>query len=370
MKLVDEKKALAEISNLRKQRKLFTTFDESQKGIEEVKSQISDLRKGLDNPEAKALGEKYNAIAKELDDIKAEQDDAYKSINSLRDERTRLYEEQQAKYTAMREIKDQYYKARNAYRDYEQEQWKLRKEKQKAENDAYQKEKRRQVAAQKLEEASEPAYLDEILTAEGLIRYFDPSTPAEQRVLKAPSGMAAEAQRTIDDSSIKGTKVSKKEDRDETYFMGSLGKKGKKGKKGNAVTSPTPATPTEGKFNLSMGVIEELAKVNVEPPMNQSDIPSVVEKLKEKLAQWKKDQEKRTKENVAKAQAEIDRLEAEANEAPSPTKRSHDTAKKPAIANQGVNGGISVESQHEQEKDGAADAAEELKKASLEDKEE
>jgi hypothetical protein len=39
------------------------------------------------------------------------------------------------------------------------------------------------------------------------------------------------------------------------------------------------------------------------------------------------------------------------------------------MANQGVNGGISVEAQHEQEKDGAADAAEELKKASLENEE-
>jgi len=46
--------------------------------------------------------------------------------------------------------------------------------------------------------------------------------------------------------------------------------------------------------------------------MQQSDVPAVAEKLKEKLAFWKENQESKTKENVAKAQAEIDRLEAEA----------------------------------------------------------
>jgi chromosome segregation ATPase len=294
MKLVDEKKALAEISGLRKTRKGFAGFEEAQKGIDDVKAQIADLKKTLDNPEAKALSEKYNEITKALDEIKAEQDDAYKGISTLRDERTKLQADQQAKYSAMREIKDNFHKARLAYRDYEQEQWRQRQERQKAERDAYQKEKRRKIADKKLEEASEPAYMDEILTAEGLIRYFDPSTAVEKDPLQKPSGMAAAAQRTVEDSGIKGTKISKKEDIDDVYFMGTGGKKGKKGKKGTA--SPAPSTPTEGKFNLSMGVIEELAKVNVEPPMTQSDVPAVIEKLKSKLDHWKKDQDKKTKE--------------------------------------------------------------------------
>ena len=296
MKLVDEKKALQEISSLRKQRKGFAGFEESQKGIDDVKTQISDLRKGLDNPEAKALSDKYSEITKELDAIKAEQDEAYKSISSLRDERSKLQTDQQTKYSAVREIKDAFHQARLAYRNYEQEQWRLRQERQRAERDAYQKEKRRKIADKKLEEASEPAYMDEIMTAEGLIRYFDPSAPGASKTLRGPSGFAAEAQRTVDDSLIKGTKVSKKEDRDDTYFMGTGGKKGKKGKKGTTAGSPAPSTPSEGKFNLSIGVIEELAKVNVEPPMNQSDVPSVVEKLKEKLEHWKESQDKKTKE--------------------------------------------------------------------------
>lgn len=295
--LVDMKKALAEHQSLQKMKKAFGGFDEAQKNIDKVKAEIADLRKQMDNPEAKALSQKYDEIDKELKVIRAEQDEAYKGISALRDKQSKARDVQQEKWVALREVKDQYYKSRKAYQAYEQEQYNQRRERQKAENDAFHKEKRRKFAEKKLEEASEPAYMDEILTSEGLIRYFDPSTPEASKSLRGPSGFAAEPMRSVTtDADIKGMKVSKKEDREENYFMGTSGKKGKKGKKGSSTGSPAPGTPTEGKFNLSMGIIEELAKVNVEPPMSQAGVPAVVEKLKEKREQWKKDQEEKTKE--------------------------------------------------------------------------
>lgn len=374
MKLVDEKKALAEITSLRKQRKGFAGFDEAEKGIQDVKAQIAELRKTMDNPEVKALSQKYDEINQDLQRIKAEQDKAYGSLNSLRDERSKLHAEQQERYSAVRSIKDKYHKARMAYRDYEQEQYRQRLERQRTEREQYQKQKRREIAAKKLEEASEPAFMDEILTAEGLIRYFEPSSLTEaSKSLRGPSGFAAEAQRSVDYSEFKGVRVAKKEDRDDNYFMGGGGKKGKKGKKGSSITgSPAPSTPTEGKFNLSVGVIEELAKINVEPPMNQAGVPVVVEKLKLKRDQWKADQDQKTKENIEKAQREIDRLEAEAIEVPQSGSRrahdrAHDSSKKPAAVNQSVNGRVSAQAELEQEKDASADVTEDLKKAGIND---
>ena len=81
-------------------------------------------------------------------------------------------------------------------------------------------------------------------------------------------------------------------------------------------------------------------------------------------------------QNITKAQAEIDRLEAEADEpsttAPSSSKtnnrRTHETAKKPATVNQSINGNASAEAELAQEKDAEADVSEDLKQASLEDK--
>ncbi|MCJ1271466.1 hypothetical protein MMC22_011367 [Lobaria immixta] len=363
MKLVDEKKALAEISTLRKQRKGFAGFDAAQKGIEDVKSQIHELRKSLDNPEAKALIQRSDEINQELAKIQA-----------LWDERSKLHADQQEKYSALKAIKDEYYQARTAYRDYEQEQKLQRAERQKAERDAYLKDKRRKVAEKKLEEASEPAYYDEISAAEGLIRYFDPSVPEEAKALRAPSGFAAEAQRSVVGSDFRGTKVCKKEEREDNYFMGTGGKKAKKGKKGNATGSPAPSTPAEGKFNLSVGVIEGFSKVGIEPPMNQAGVPEAVKKLKQKRDQWKKEQPIKTKENIQKAQKEIDRLEAEAegkdvqsSSPPSGSRRAHDSAKKPARANQSVNGTASAEAELAQENDAASDVAKDVEQVRIED---
>ena len=96
----------------------FAGFEESEKGISDVEAQISELRKSLDSPESKALSEKYNGIAKEFDAIKAGQDEAFKGLNSLRDERTKLQGEQSAKYAALKEVKDTFYKAKQAFQEY------------------------------------------------------------------------------------------------------------------------------------------------------------------------------------------------------------------------------------------------------------
>jgi hypothetical protein len=382
MRLVDEKKALSEISTLTRHRKGFAGFEEGQNKIDAKRTENAELKKALDDPEARALEEKYDAVRKELDQMNAARDDDRKNFTSLKDEKDRLHQEQQGSYQKIKEIKDAYFQARKAHKAYEDELYQQRRERQKAERDTYEKERRKKVAEQKLEEASQPAYLDEILTTEGLIRYFDPSSAVSDSK-KEPGKFEASAQRTVDDSALKGMKVMKKEEED--FFVGGAGKKKGKGKK---------AAPEATKFNMSIGIIEELGKVGVEPPSNQSDVPAVVEKLKGKLDDWKKDQDKQTKQvstthpsnpntpmltsiqNIEKAQKEIDRLEKEADEAatsPSPAPkaggRRRDAGKKTTIGNQGVDGEVSAEAELDQEKDAAGDVTTEMKKAQIEDKE-
>ncbi|KAH7313209.1 hypothetical protein BKA65DRAFT_155189 [Rhexocercosporidium sp. MPI-PUGE-AT-0058] len=295
MKLVDEKKALAEVSNLRKQRKGFAGFDDAQKQIDEKKANLKKLRDTLDDPESKALSEKYNKIQSELDSIKAEQDEAYKGINSLRDERKRLQDDQQAKFTAIKKIKDDYYQTNRAIQKYEYEARQKARERKKAENEKYQQEKRKDRAQQMLAEASDKAYLDEIRRAESLLRFLDPSYSAEKAPLQAPSQFTATAQRKVDDAGIKGVKVVKKDEED--YFAGTGGKKGKKNKKAAAATGDAPPTPT-GKYSCPPSVMEDCASMGLEPPMSAADIPEVREKVKAKLDFWKSDQEAQTKKVV------------------------------------------------------------------------
>ena len=66
-------------------------------------------------------------------------------------------------------------------------------------------------------------------------------------------------------------------------------------------------------------------------------------------------------------------MEAEASEphisGPSAAnRRAHDSSKKPAKANQSINGNTSAPAELTQEEDAAADVTEDLEKASLEDK--
>jgi len=401
MKLVDEKKALSEISSLNKTKKSFSGFEQAQKGIDDVKAQIAELKKQMDDPESKAMSDKYTEIAKELDQIKAEQDAAFKDLNTLRDERSKLHDEQNVKWSAMKAVKDNFFQSKRAFRDYEFEARRQRDQKRREEQKTWEAGKRKETATRKLEEASTPAYQDEILTAQGLIRYFDPNS-VEAKQAAGPSKFAASAQRTVDGSGLKGTALkSKKDEEQESYFVGTGGKKGKKGRKG-AAASPAPGTPTEGKFNMSIGIIEELGKVGVNAPGSQGEVPEVVEQLKKKLAQWKEDQDRQTKEvspipqslpspnivtvmtpsnifsrrqNIAKAQKEIDRLEADSTgptaASGSDDRSSKDPTSKPAPANQAVNGdkadaAAAADADHKKAV-AEKDAADEMKELRMED---
>ena len=285
MRLVDEKKALADLSNLRKQRKNFGQFEDSQRQIDDLRAKIKEIKDSMEDPEQKAMSEQYTKIQAEIDAIKAEQDEAFKSINSLRDERTKLQAEQQEKWQAIRKIKDDYYGQKKAYQAYDREAREKQRERRKAEHEKYVAERKKADAEKVLAEASDPAYLEEIRRANSLLLFLDPEHKVEKGPLMADTGMGAQAQRTVDDSSLKGTKLLRKEDREEDLFAPTT-KKGKKGKKSGSSAAKS--------FNCPPSVVEDCSFMNIDPPMSQDDVPAVTEKVRAKLEHWKADQEAQT----------------------------------------------------------------------------
>lgn len=202
----------------------------------------------MQNPESKALSEQFNKLQAELDVIKAEQDGAYKNISALRADRDKAYNDMQEKYHALKKVKDDHWAAKKAFQHYEYEARQRARERRKHEQATYELEKKKERAAKLYEEASEPAYLDQIRQGESLLRFLDPSYTKESAPLKAPSQFTASAQRTVEDSGIKGMKVVKKDEED--YFKPSV-KKGKKGKK-----APEAATPSS-KYNCPPQVMAD-----------------------------------------------------------------------------------------------------------------
>jgi hypothetical protein len=76
MRIVDEKKALQEISNLNRQKKNFTVFEEQQKIIDADKERLKEMKEKKQDPELKELNDKYGELDDQFKAIKAEQDSA------------------------------------------------------------------------------------------------------------------------------------------------------------------------------------------------------------------------------------------------------------------------------------------------------
>lgn len=290
MKLVDEKKALADITSLRKLRKNFSAFDNDQKAIDDLKAKIKEIKDSMEDPEAKAMSEEYNKIQAELDTIKAEQDSVYKNLSALRKERDDLRNKQQATWEAVKKCKDDYHTQRKAALAWERQAREKRREREQEEREKYNKERKMARAQQMLAEASDPAFAEEIRRADNLARFFDPSHVAEAKTpLLADKGLAASAQRKVDASGFEGMKLVRKEDRDDDYLPAA--KKGKKGKKSHAAETPAAAA----KFSCPPSVMEDCTFIGINPPMSAAEVPEVLEKVKAKIAQWKADQPEQTK---------------------------------------------------------------------------
>lgn len=288
MKLVDEKKALAEVTSLRKLRKNFSAFDNDQKAIDDLKAKIKEIKDTMEDPEVKAMSDEYNKIQAEIDTIKGEQDTVYKNLTSLRKERDELRNKQQGTWEAVKKYKDNYHTQRKAALAWERQQREKRREREQEEHERYLKERKMVRAQQMLAEASDPAFTEQIRRADNLARFFDPSHVAEiKSPLLADKGLGAAAQRKVATKAFEGTKLVRKEDREEDYLPAA--KKGKKGKKSNASESPA------AKFSCPPSVMEDCTFIGLNPPMSAAEVPEVLEKVKAKIVQWKADQPEQTK---------------------------------------------------------------------------
>lgn len=302
LRMVDERKTLDTISSLRKQRKGFGSIDQRNKDIDDIKAQITALKQPNDSPEQKQLSADYERLDKELKSIKEADQAKRGDINANRDALRAARDAREAAYQDRKKLQDEFYSEKRAYRKYEQEAAKVREAKRKTEREAYQRGRKEEALKRKLEEASLPAYGDEIRAAESIIYLLDPSS-ATQATVSAPGQFAAQAQRTVDEAGIKGTKLVKNDE--ESYFVGTGGKKGKKGRKAPAAAVSTepgsPASPAPAGRDLvnklwAPGSMEMLSLLKLDPPSEATGVPALLEATKEKRKFFYDDRDRKTKE--------------------------------------------------------------------------
>jgi uncharacterized coiled-coil DUF342 family protein len=90
MKLVDEKKALQEITTLRRSRKTLETSGSAEDAIAADKAKIDELKKQLDDPESRKASDRFDELKKEMDGLRDEGNKAYEERGKLFDERNSL----------------------------------------------------------------------------------------------------------------------------------------------------------------------------------------------------------------------------------------------------------------------------------------
>lgn len=341
MRIVEEKKALAEIQNLRKSKKVVDSFGPQQALIEAEKERIDELRKQLDDPQTRSVNDRWSQIKTELDEINQKLDESGKSRDKLFEERNQLQDALTEVFAKKRESAIRHKEANEKYYAKIQEDQKRRIDRQKAEREAQEKAELEQLHTEMREQAALPAYGREIEDCRTLILYFDklignsPSielNPNEDTKLTSSVGLPKPKEiRQVDGKeAFEGmVAVKKKGIDDEEFFAGSVGgKKNKKNKK-----PPADPNPTNQALNLPLATINALYALAVPIPMNREDVVNTIATLSEKKNWFVENQERVTKERIAESEAKIKAAQAKFKTQPA----NNDPAEsEPAVVSSGI----------------------------------
>lgn len=316
MKVADEKRALQEITSTRRIRRNVETFQTATENIEADRSKLAELKKQLDDPEIRALSDRFEAIRSELDELKKASDEAYAGRSKLIDERKAIDVQIKQKFDRKRASAALYRLANDRYWQKVNEDRTKRFERQRAQKRAEEMSRKKEQADKILEEARIPAFQAQIEDCQTLIDHFSgkPATSTSTLNANLPksevTGVPTLELREVE-AIPEGAIVRKKKYEDEdTYFVGKKGKKG--GKKPGKIledgVTPTPAPTKAGGLHVPLHILSALTGLSIPSPASSDDVLRVIEDLRTKKVWFEANQARVSAENIGKAEAEIKRL--------------------------------------------------------------
>lgn len=322
LKLAEEKRALQEISTAKRNRKTVESFQAEHEAIEADRRAVDELKKQLDDPELKATSDRYDEIKTELDQIKKEGDEAYAGRSKLFAERDALQAQLNTLWNEKRESAAKNKEANDKYWAKVHEDRARRLERIKSQKAAEEADRKRAQAEQLREEAELPAFQAEIEDCQTLIDFFSGRSngatvsfkTGASEVDNTPKEIAGVSKleiRQVEGAPQEGIVVRKKKGEDEgSYFVGGKGKKGKKTPKGTSTpTSTTESSNSSGdKLNVPLPTLAALMTLSIPPPSSNADVLRVIEDLNTKKSWYQANQERVTKDNIAKAEERIRKL--------------------------------------------------------------
>ena len=317
LKLGDEKRAIQDISNTRRLRRAVEGFKADQAAIDHDKEEEEQLRAQLDDPEAKAVSDRYEKLKAELDDINREGDEARANKNKLVEESNALQGEIEALWGMKKESQRGFKDASDRYWARIKEDQAKKAERLRQQRMAEEERKKLDLVERLREEASSPAYQIEIQDCQTLIDAFSKGTTSEVPVITSAAEQKKADLVGVPQLDIRKVEApadmvvrKKKGEEEEAYFVSKKGKKSKKGTKADGYNSPALTTPSTSSSHLQIPLptLTALLMLSIPPPGSRDEIPRVIEDLKTKKAWFEANQELTTKEKVAKAEVEIQRI--------------------------------------------------------------
>ncbi|KAI1786522.1 hypothetical protein LXA43DRAFT_54064 [Ganoderma leucocontextum] len=315
LKLVDEKRALQEISQAKRSRRIVEGFQADQDTIEADRAKADEIRKQLDDPEAKAASERYDAIKAELDELKKEGDEAHTSRSKLLDERTAIQGQLDELWTRKRESLSRFKEANDRFYAKLNEDRARRVERQRAQRAEQEEAKKNEVVDRLREEADVPAFQAQIEDCQTLIDYFSgrssTATLSSQKPLTEKSDVAGVPKleiRKVDAAPEGFVARKKKGEDDEAYFVGGGKKKGGRKSVAKPATEANGSESASGHLNIPLPTLTALLSLSIPSPTSTADVTRVVEDLRTKKTWYEANQARVTAENKAKAEAQIRKL--------------------------------------------------------------
>ena len=331
MKLVEEKRALLEISSCKRSRRTVEGFEAENNFIEAERQKIASLRAALDDPASKQVSERYDSIKAELDELKKESDEAYADRSKLFEERDDIQNQLQAAFNKKRESSQLFREANDRYWTKVNDDRARRAEKARAQRAAEESQKKQEIAERLREEAQLPAFQAQIEDCQTLIDYFSGKSSGNITYKSTPLSVRPEVAgvpklelRKVEETPEGLVVQKKKGDEEDAYFVSNKKNKSKKGSsKANGTGTTTPTTPTNANtsVNVPLATLAALMSLSIPPPASNLDLPRLVADLHTKKVWFEANQARVTAENVAKAEADIQRL----------TSHNGDPSSKPAV---------------------------------------
>ena len=317
MKLVDEKRALQEISSCKRSRRTVEGFEAENIFIEAERQKVAELRAELDDPASKQVSERYDSIKAELDELKKESDEAYAGRSKLFEERDDIQNQLQAIFNRKRESSLLFREANDRYWTKINDDRARRAEKARAQRAAEELQKKQEIAERLREDAQLPAFQAQIEDCQTLIDYFLGKSTGNITYKSTPLSVRPEVAgvpklelRKVEEAPEGIVVHKKKRDEEDAYFVSNKKNKAKKGssKPNGTAAATTPIANTNTSLNVPLPTLTALLSLSIPPPASNLDVPRLIEDLNTKKVWFEANQARVTAENIAKAEADIQGL--------------------------------------------------------------